>query len=105
MIHRCPSHVHLVLELLVARDDFLSTRGVAGELRLTYNQALAALTHLRNHRAVDCVVQPDGVAWWFATPGYDDRLRTIDERKEHITKNRPAGRYPRGPRRKKARLE
>lgn len=97
---KCPSHTCLVLELLVGADDFRTSHAIAGELRLLNGQVLAALMHLRNHRAVDCVVEPDGRAWWFSTPDADDRHYTISERKEFITKDRPSGRYPRGPRKK-----
>jgi hypothetical protein len=76
-----PTWTTLALELLIGREDFMTTVQVAREIGATYNQACAALVHLRKRHAIDCVIERDGVAWWFATPDYDDRLLTHDERK------------------------
>lgn len=42
-------------------------------------QTTAAIFHLHKRHAIDCV-ESDVRLYWFATPGDDDRLKTIDER-------------------------
>lgn len=75
-----PTWTTLTLELLKGRDDFMTTKQIAAAVGAKYDQAHAALYHLRMHRAVDCVIEPNGVAWWLATPTDDDRSFIRDER-------------------------
>ncbi len=77
---RPPTWTTLVLELLKRRDDFMTTKQAAAAVSAKYDQAHAALYHLRLHRAVDGVIEPNGVAWWFATPTDDNRCHHHDER-------------------------
>lgn len=76
-----PTWTYLVLKALESKPDNFMT---APQLRVmtgaNLNQMSAALIYLRKRHVVDCVVEPDGVAWWFATTQYDDRQRTVDER-------------------------
>lgn len=69
-----------VLRELVDRDDFITSKSLQKITGGSSTQISAALIHLRKRKAADCVVEPDGVAWWFATPHDDDRARRYDER-------------------------
>jgi len=80
-----PTWTSLVMELLERQDDFMTVEMIIESLggQLTganRNRIYAALFHLRKHRAVDCVVEPDGKAWWYSTSKEDDRIRTVLER-------------------------
>lgn len=76
-----PTHTHLVLEALTHwSQDFASVHDIMAATGSQYNQVTAALFHLRKRHAVDVVIEADGKAWWFATPGSDDRTKTIEER-------------------------
>jgi hypothetical protein len=45
------------------------------------------LFHLRKHRVIDVVVEPDGTGWWYALPeSDDDRLRVHEETAVGVTK-------------------
>lgn len=71
----------LVLEQLRACDDFMDHNMLIKATGEDCSHVSAALHHLRKHRAADCVVNPDGKAWWFALPPEDDdRSRTCTER-------------------------
>lgn len=77
----------LVEEALRGYDDFLSIAMLSLYTRRSYNQISAALFHLREHRVVDVVVNPDGTGWWYALPQEDDnRLYTIPETAVGVTK-------------------
>lgn len=84
-----------VMRELVDCDDFVTARVLQLQTGGSPHQITAALVHLRKHKAVDCVVEPDGVAWWFATPESDDRRCCVEER---VPESRP-----RSPRRSKRR--
>jgi hypothetical protein len=78
---RQPSKTLLVLQALKQADDFVTAKQL-GELLATKvngNQLSAALFHLKNRHAVDCM-ESDGKLWWFTTPETDDRTKTVDER-------------------------
>lgn len=78
---RHPTHTCLVLEALVGwPQDFASIRDLMAATGSSYSQISAALFHLRNKHAVEVVIEHDGQAWWFATPGDDERTRVVDER-------------------------
>lgn len=85
----------LVLEVLRQRDDFMTKQMLVDVLtnRATREQITSALLWLREVRAIDCVVEPDGKAWWFALPpDHDKRVRHLDEMAIH---ERPGARKPR----------
>lgn len=76
-----PTWTCLVLRALESRpDNFMTAPQLRTATGANLNQMSAALIYLRKRHVVDCVVEPDGVAWWFATTQYDDRSRTVDER-------------------------
>lgn len=80
-----PTWTKLVLDALVDMDDFVT----ATELRIltggNVGQVTAALAHLRAMHAVSAE-SVDGVLYWFATPGEDERTRQLDER---VPEDRP----------------
>jgi predicted pyridoxine 5'-phosphate oxidase superfamily flavin-nucleotide-binding protein len=79
----------LVEEALRGVDDFLSIAMLRLLTGRTRDQIHAALCHLRDHRVVDVVVNPDGTGWWFARPtSDDDRRRVIPETAMGVTKKR-----------------
>lgn len=69
-----------VFEWLTKQNDFATHHQVQSALGITRPQALASLVHLRKYKAVDCIVEPDGVSWWFATPEADSRTKVLVER-------------------------
>lgn len=71
----------LVLETLIGRDDFMTYEMLREATGGNQNQIAAACHHLRNRRAIDCIIQPEGVAWWYATPDTDNRIREVKERR------------------------
>jgi hypothetical protein len=95
-----PTWTTLALEFLKKQDDLATTPQVAGAIGATLDQTRAALFHLRMHRAVDVIVEPTGVAWWFATPDTDSRCYHHDER---TPEDRPRCRrcYTRKPKKEK----
>lgn len=85
----------LVIEVLTQRDDFMSRRmlEMALEGRASKPQIASALLWLRDKRAIDCIIEPDGVAWWFVLPPeFDQRSRKHEEIAIH---ERPGARRPR----------
>lgn len=93
-----PTHTRLVLEALVCwPQDFASAHQLMEATGSSYNQISAALFHLRKRHAVDVVIEADGTAWWFATPGDDERTRVLDERTPEARPRRPRrGRIQKG---------
>lgn len=82
----------LVLETLVARDDFMNLGQLATATGRERNQVSAALIHLHKSKAVDNVVVGEEL-WWCATPDTDQRVRALTEIKAVIKKpNRRPGR-------------
>ena len=78
----------LVMEALKSKpNDFHSIRQLIAITRRTGSQISAALHHLREHHAVDVVIEVDGTGWWFATPEQDNRHHSNEEYRPH-TKNR-----------------
>jgi len=75
-----PTWTCRVMETLTGREDFMTAAQLRAALGCNINQMSAALIHLRRRQAIDCVVEPNGVAWWFATPETDDRSKHVDER-------------------------
>ena len=70
----------LVFGALRDVDDFLSAPMLVAKTGRSRNQVSAALIHLRKVRAVDVIVEPGGVGWWFVTPDSDQRSRVVTER-------------------------
>ena len=82
-----PTATTLITNYLRASSDFANYEMLRRATGLHINQVTAACFHLRAHRVLDCVVEPDGVAWWFALPpDHDDRLWVCDQIKDGITK-------------------
>lgn len=92
---KVPTYTTLVLEMLRERDDFMNRKMLIASIKdMNRDQLSAALISLRNYRAIDVIVEPDGEGWWYALPPEDDtRLRHFDERTPET--------QPRRPRRKK----
>lgn len=91
---RKPTVTKLVLDALQVCDDFLSLELLRAATGANNNQITAALHHLQKRKAVDCVVGPDDLLWWFAT-GEDDRQRIVEERVAEPPGNRTRrGRKP-----------
>jgi len=85
-----PTHTTKVLNWLRDRDDFATWQQVMDAIKSNRNQTAAALFHLRKRRCIDCIIEPDGVAWWFALPPEEDnRSRHLDER---VPESRPRNR-------------
>lgn len=71
----------LVLEALRAQDDFMDYAALRAATKCNANQVSAACYSLRQYQVVDCVINPDGRAWWFALPPEQDtRTSTLAER-------------------------
>lgn len=77
---RRPTWTKLILEALTRADDFATAAQLCAATGAAMNQCSAALHHLRNRHAVDCLAS-DGQLFWFATPETDDRDRKVDERR------------------------
>lgn len=76
-----PTWTYLALKQLEAQpDNFMTTAQLRSSTGANCGQMSAALIHLRKRHAIDCVIEPDGVAWWFATTQYDDRCKCFDAR-------------------------
>ena len=80
-ISKPPTTTCLVIEALRAADDFCNRQMLMVATGRNSHQVDAATHHLRKRHAVDCVVEPDGSAWWYALPSAaDDRSYHVDER-------------------------
>lgn len=84
---RKPTCTSLVFDLLKAVDDFRTSAQLQNELRQDQCHVSAALSHLRNHKAVACLAS-DGELWWYATPDSDTRQRIHRFVPEGVTRNR-----------------
>lgn len=82
-----PTTTTLIVEALKSADDFMSKAMLRQATREPPNRIGAALFHLRKHRVIDCVIEPDGTSWWFLTND-DDRQRTVAEILASIKKRR-----------------
>ena len=90
-LEKKPTWTCKVMELLTGRDDFMTMTQIREGIGCNCNQVSAALIHLRRRQAVDCVIEPNGIAWWFSTAENDDRSRHCDER----VPEEPGSRCPR----------
>ena len=71
----------LTLEALRAQDDFMDNTMLMHAIGCNRNQLTAATHHLRKRHAIDCVIEPNGKAWWYALPECsDDRTYAVEER-------------------------
>ena len=75
-----PSCVSLVFGVLVGSDDFKTVQQLKDETRCNMNQVLAALCHLKMHKAVEMITSGHDT-FWFATPDSDNRTKTLETRK------------------------
>lgn len=71
----------LVLEALRAQDDFMNYTMLREKTREPFNRVSAACHHLRRVRAIDCIIDPEGVAWWYVLPPEEDQRTCV--RSEH----------------------
>lgn len=79
---RTPKHTSFtcrVFTCLKEADDFLTLRQLSTRSGVSTTRASAALHHLFNRKAVNCLAE-DNTLYWYATPDEDDRSRTYDER-------------------------
>lgn len=83
-----PTCTTLALSALASADDFVTAAQLTVMTHCTPNQVGAALSHLRSHKAVDCMACA-GNLWWFTTPDSDDRSRCVHERKPEVNKRKP----------------
>ncbi len=90
---KVPTVTTKIVELLRDRDDFMTRVAIQAALGETVRRTTAALHALRKAKVVDCVLEPDGVAWWYALPPEEDtRKWVIDEIKPEILRLRPSRR-------------
>ena len=76
-----PTWTSIVMKKLEEKpDNFMTAEQLRNTTGANHNQMSATLIHLRKCNAVDCVIEPNGVAWWFATTQYDDRQYQVNER-------------------------
>lgn len=93
MKRKIPTHTSLIEEYLRGIDDFASLSMIVQATGSTRNQIQAALFNLRHYRAIDVVVNPDGVGWWYALPKEEDtRIYAHSMRAEEL---KPRRRSPR----------
>lgn len=89
-----PTWTHLVEQALRGCDDFLNYRMLEKVTGGNVCQISAACFSLRKYRVVDCVIEADGVAWWYALPPEEDkrsahreeRTPEVNPRKRRTTK-------------------
>lgn len=80
-----PTWTHLVAEALHGCDDFLDYRMLRQITGASSTQVSAACFHLRKRHAIDCIIEPNGVAWWYALPPEsDDRSIIRTERTPEV---------------------
>lgn len=76
---KVPCRRHVVLEALVAADDFMTAAQISERTGITARDATSALHNLRYCKAVE-FVEAEGRLWWFATPASDTRTKHFEER-------------------------
>ncbi len=79
------TYTYLVLECLKERNDYVTYDELYDYVRETRSEVVlshisAACFHLKEHKAIDFVIDGDGRVFWYFTPESDDRSRTVDER-------------------------
>lgn len=82
-----PTDVSLVLEALVACDDFMNRSMLAQATQLPRDRLMLAIAHLIHYRAAEAVAVGQEL-WYMATPQSDTRIRVLKEIKEGITRKR-----------------
>lgn len=93
-----PTVTSQVVEHLTKRNDYVETHELCRELCESFNRISAALSHLRKHRAVDCIVD-HGQVWWFILPvEMDTRSHHVDQRAPETRPRKPRKRRLLGPR-------
>ena len=77
------------MEALRESDDFMSRTMLRMRIPgMNPNQLSAALLSLREYHAVDVIIEPDGVGWWYALPPEEDQRRYHVEERTPETKPR-----------------
>jgi len=93
MRRKVPTWTALVAEALRAQDDFMSRHMLQDATGGTVCQISAALFHLRAHRVIDVIVNPDGKAWWYPLPIEEDNRHC--EHREIVAEIKKPNRKPR----------
>jgi len=84
-----PTDVSVVLEYLVAVDDFVKRADVVANTGLPHDRVRAALANLINYKCVQVVVEDDEV-WYMATPELDTRTCVRVVSREGVTRRKHA---------------
>lgn len=95
-----PTVTSLVLEVLIASDDFMDFRMLRRATGQSLNSVNAACHHLRKRHAIDVIIDPHGVGWWYATPESDDRSYARKAKAPEVSPRRPRKTSKRPPRTK-----
>lgn len=75
-----PTWTSLIEHELNSTDDFMNVVELMAKTGANFNQATAALHHLKKRKAIDSV-ESNGRLYWFATPSSDTRVRTVEQRR------------------------
>ena len=93
-----PTWTSLVLEYLTKSDDFRNCTMIREATGANQGQVSAACHHLRRRRAIDVIIDKDGVGWWYPTPETDNRTYTVVERMPEVDHRHRGKGSPRGAR-------
>lgn len=85
MKQKHPTYVSVVFEYLKKLDDFAPLTKIAADTMLGRSVVLRSLLMLKSYKAVD-TTDVGGVAWWCASPNYDQRSKIYTEWSEHTRK-------------------
>lgn len=78
-----------VTDILRTKDDFVNLDELAKLTGETRKVIQMTMWYLRKIRVADCIVEKDGVSWWFALPEAEDqRMRVLSERYPETAKRR-----------------
>jgi len=80
---RIATATSLVMEALIAADDFVTGSELVEATGCSPNNISAALSSLRGYRAVESM-EWKGQLLWMATPKLDTRSRRVDYRKPEV---------------------
>ena len=76
-LKRTTTTVEILEALRAPGVDFMSARALVTATGEPYNRITAALHALRHYRAVDVVIEADGIGWWFALPSESDQRQHV----------------------------
>jgi len=77
--HSEPTLTKVVLDALIAHDDFMRLDTLVEATKLGRHAVQSTLLYLRKHKAIDSV-ESGGHLYWFPTPKYDQRSKQYAER-------------------------